>query len=147
MEYEIVNFLVNEDFDTLCSSYDLYSFQAQILSFMYLNTKNEKLKEEIVNDIIRGKYCTDQKVKEMFKSYIDKAVKYSKDNGLSILIDKCRLNEDDARAFINSYLKQDKNIDDMLSAELDVSNINIRMNEMIEEILPIFLDNERRIML
>ena len=147
MEYEIINFLVNEDFEPLHDNYDLLNFQSQMLSFMYLNTKNENMKEKIVENIISGKYVEDTEVKSMFKTYIDKAIKFSKDNGLGLLINKCRLSEEEAREFISRYLREDKNINEMLSAELDVSNNNIRMSEMIDEILPAFLENEKGIML
>jgi hypothetical protein len=147
MEYEIVQFLENDNYDALSSNYALYSFQAQMLCFMYNSAHSDILKNKIVKDIISGRHTTAEDVKNMFKTYIEKAVKYSNDNGLSILMEKCKLSEEDARGFIRNYLNAIKNLNEALSAELDVGNINIRMNEMIEELLPAFLESEKGIVL
>ena len=147
MRFEVVSLLVNENYDALCENYKLYDFQARMLSFMYTSTDNERMKDSIVTDIISGKYTVPVRVRDMFKTFIDKAVKHSKDHGFGILTEKCRLKDDEARTFLDIYLKADKNVDELLSAELDVSNTNIRMNEMIDELLPNFLDNERGIVL
>ena len=147
MEYEIVQFLENDNYDALSSNYALYNFQAQMLCFMYNSTHSDILKNKIVKDIISGRHTTAEDVKNMFKTYIEKAVKYSNDNGLSILMEKCKLSEEDARGFIRNYLNAIKNLNEALSAELDVGNINIRMNEMIEELLPAFLESEKGIVL
>ena len=147
MEYEIVQFLENDNYDALSSNYALYNFQAQMLCFMYNSAHSDILKNKIVKDIISGRHTTAEDVKNMFKTYIEKAVKYSNDNGLSILMEKCKLSEEDARGFIRNYLNAIKNLNEALSAELDVGNINIRMNEMIEELLPAFLESEKGIVL
>jgi len=143
MGYEIIELLMNKDYDTLCSKFNLYNFQSKMLCFIYNTTNSLNARSSIVSSIERGDYTTESKLKDMFKSFIDKAIRYSKDNGFKILVEKCKLNEIDAASFINNYLRENKNIDDMLSAELDVSNNNIRMNEMIDSIMPAFLESEK----
>ena len=135
--------LNSKDYDSLCTNYGIYKFQAQMLSFMFITSKVLSLKNNIINGITSGRYSRNDSVRDMFKLFIDKAVKHSKDNGFSILVNKCGLSEIDANTFIYEYLRNSKNTDEMLSAELDVSNNNIRMNEMIDEIFPAFLESEK----
>ena len=51
----------------------------------------------------------------------------------------------DASNFINSYLKENNHLDEMLSAELDVSNTNIKMNEMIDGLFDAYIESEKEI--
>ena len=143
MEYELVGLLMNKDYDTICSTYRLYNFQAQMLCYMYESTNIDSLKSRIIEHILDGSYSSEDKVRGMFKSFIDKAIRCSKDNGFNILVEKCKLSEIDATSFITNYTIANRNLDEMLSAELEVSNTNIKMNEMINEIMPAFLDSEK----
>lgn len=142
MREEVIGMLINGDKDALCSSFELLPFQADILEFYYKNINSMHNRNLLVNQILTRYYSSDELKNSMAKSYIQKTILFSKDNGKSFLMSKCGLSDEESSTFIKEYLQYNKGVDEMLSAELDVSNTNILMNEMINKILPIFLESQ-----
>ena len=97
------------------------------------------------NQIKANYYSSEEKRNEMAKSYLEKAILFAKDHGKNILMERCGLSEEDSISFINEYLTSNKNLTEMLSAELDVTNINKNMNSMMEEIVPTFLKSQAQV--
>lgn len=145
MREEIIGLLINGDRETLCSSFGLLPFQASMLEFYYKNINSMHTRTTLVNQIASNYYSSEEKKNEMAKSYLEKAILFAKDHGKNILMNRCGLTEEQSIEFINEYLKNNSNLTDMLSAELDVANTNKIMSGMMEEIIPTFLKSQNQV--
>ena len=116
-----------------------------LLSFYYKNINSMHTRTKLANQIGENYYSTDEKKADMAKTYLEKAILFAKDHGKSILTSSCGLGEEESISFINEYLVTDKGINDMLSAELDVSNNNKLIQTMMDEIIPPFLKNQSQV--
>lgn len=142
MREEIIELLINGDTDTLCSSFGLLPFQVHMLEFYYKNIHSMASRSRLVEQIGERHYSDDSIKHSMAKSYIDKAIKFAKDHGKNLLVNKCGLTEEESISFINDYLRSDREINEMLSAELDVSNNNKLVNVMMDKVIPTFLQSQ-----
>ena len=144
MTEELVELLINGDKDKLCEAYDVLPFQADMLELNYKNINSLQSRAELIKKII-GKYYSLESVKNsMAKTYLEKALLLAKDHGKLILESKCGLSEQESDDFIREYLQSDGYVNEMLSAEVDVSNTNILMNVMIQKIIPPFLESQAK---
>lgn len=143
MREEIIELLINSDTDTLCNTFGLLPFQVHMLEFYYKNINSMASRTKLVEQIEGKHYSNDSIKHSMAKSYIQKAIRFAKDHGKNILVNKCGLTEDDSISFINEYLRSDKAIDEMLSAELDVSNNDRLVGVMMDKVIPAFLESEK----
>ena len=143
MDNSVIDMLIYKDVDGLCNNYGLLPFQVDILEKYYKFINSKILRDSMVKRINEGFYSTNEEINEMAKTYISKCILFSQDSGKSLLIDKCGLSEEDAQRFIDSYKKSDKDVKEMLSAELDVSNANIIMNDMLESVSVPFIESQK----
>ncbi len=143
MNDNVIDMLIYEDDEGLCSEYGLLPFQVDIFKKYYKRINSKFIRDDLCEKIRNGYYSSEEMIDSMAKTYISKAVMFSSDQGLDILINKCGLSEEDARKFTNALLHANKSINEMLSAELDVSNTNIRVDDMLETITKPFIDSQK----
>ena len=138
--------LLNHDYEGLNSEYNLYEFQSMMIASAFGKVYSvPSLKDKYLNRVLEGYYLVPGEIERMACEYVKNAIIHMKDNGFDLLMNRCNLSENDARVVIDSILKSDRDLKDMLSAELDVSNINIRDNEMLMQILPAFIDSYKNL--
>lgn len=143
MRNDIIEMLIYDDSDGLSSKYNFPKFVAMMLCSAYKLLNNNYHRNIVINKIENGFYSEEKNIKEMANSYISNAVLYSPDHGKSMLINRCGLSESEADEFISRYTKYNQNLKDLLSAELDVSNTNKFMREMIDEVIDAFIESEK----
>ena len=142
MREEIIELLINSDTETLCNTFGLLPFQVHMLEFYYKNIPSMASRSRLVEQISEKHYSDDSIKQSMARSYIDKAIKFAKDHGKNLLVNKCGLTEEESISFINDYLRSDREINEMLSAELDVSNNNKLLIAMVDKVIPTFIQSQ-----
>lgn len=143
MNGEIIDMLIYKDTDGLCNSFGLLPFQVDVLEKYYKHIGSKVIRDELVKKIGNGFYSTEEKKNEMAKFYLSKCITLSSDNGKSLIIEKCGFSDVDAQKVIDDYNRINNYIKDMLSTELDVSNLNMQMEDVLESISKPFLDSQR----
>ena len=143
MKEEIINMLIYDNDSELSTRYNFPLFVAKMLSFSYKKLNSGYHRNMMVNKIESGYYSSQNEINNMAYHYISNAVLYSPDHGKEMLINMCNLSEEEADSFIAKLTHYNSNIRDLLSAELDVSNTNRKMKELVDSVINAFLENER----
>ena len=143
MNMEIVSALINEDYDYLINNYNLLPFQAKELVFFYKRFNSMYHRDLLVKKIENGDFSREDEIYNMAKKYCSKVMSYGDKKSINFLQEKCGYTLEDANRFVSTYMSESKALDDMLSMEVDVSNVNIRMNDMIDCIVQLFLDSQK----
>lgn len=143
MREDIINMLIYDNDSDLSTRYNFPMFMAKMLSYSYKKLNSVYHRSMIVNRIESGYYSSEKEIENMAHDYISNCILYSPDHGRSMLMSKCSLSEEEANSYINEYLKYNSNLKDLLSAELDVSNTNIQMRDMINRLINPFLNSEK----
>ena len=140
MENDLELLFESGNVEAIMENYNLYDFQVKMILVLYLKIKKVKnLKKSLFERINDGYYNNMDQVTFMASSYLQNAIIHSQDNGFELLTTRCGLEEEDAKCVINCVLRSNKSLNEMLSDELDVSNINIRVNDMMSAIVPSFI--------
>ena len=146
MQNEVIDMLINDDIDGLSRGFNIPDFVSKLLCIFYKNLNSIYHRKQIIDRLNNGYYSKEDEIKNMAKLYISKLILHSKDHGKSFLMEKCNLNEKMAESYINSYITANEYVKDLLSAELDVSNLNIQMDSLIDDLSDAFLSNKERIL-
>lgn len=142
MNDEIVDMLIFDNDSELSSRFNIPIVVARILSQIYKHLNSNHYRYVLISRIENGFYSKKENYDDLANNYLSKKILLSEDHGFKILTTKCGLSEEEAMEFIQRYCKYNDNLKDLLSAELDVSNTNIEMRDMINEILEPFLESE-----
>ena len=139
---DTIDMLVYAEDEELSSRFNFPTFIASMLSGAYRRLNSVHHRTMLVNRIEKGYYSSKEEIEEMARTYLSKSILFNPDHGFEVLTTKCGLSEEEANEFIAKYCKYNDNLNDLLSAELDVSNTNIEMKDMISELVGAFLESE-----
>lgn len=143
MREDIINMLIYGNDSDLSTRYNFPIFVANMLSYSYKKLNSVYHRSMIVNRIESGYYSNEKEIENMARDYISNCILYSPDHGIGMLTSKCSLSEEEASEFIKEYIKYNENLKELLSAELDVSNTNIQMRDMVNKLISSFLNSEK----
>ena len=142
MENNLEALFQSGDIESICKQLNLYDFQVKMILALYNKIKDvDNLKNNLFERINSGYYHSDEQINFMASSYIENCILHTSDNGYELLTTKCGLEDLDAKSVIGCVLRSNKSLNEMLSDELDVSNINIRVNDMMSALVPIFISS------
>ena len=144
MKDDVRNALMVKDIDYLCEKYSLLPFQASVLSYGYNKSDRDNYKEYVINKIISGK-CAEEKDQEtMAKNYCSQLLLLANSNTFDFLCNICGFTLEHAKRFVETFIREKRAEKEMLDMEVDSSNINIRINQMLDDIVSIFIASQKQ---
>jgi len=143
MQNDVVDMLINDDFEDISNAFNIPDFVSKLLCIFYKNLNSMHHRNQILERLNTGFYKNDKEIKNMAKLYISKMILNNPENAKVFLIEKCNLLENDAQTYINNYITANNYVRDLLSAELDVSNLNIQMDSLLDYLSDLFLANNK----